>query len=527
MKFSGKKWQLSLPIPVILVALGFLLWKTQFFLPDSPEKLKVGTRPPEFTPADCESNELPDAYRDARDWESLELHKNYCLEAKLWQSRVSSDPEAWCSPVQVARFVIHDNPAADFLYEYCPDLDENAVMREIEQLERQQDQDQSGIDDCSADVLAEIYFEDGENEGQMAFDPCSAEVNFDEVMDALTNLCEMAEQDGERLPASCQLADPQQRDWARREAERRAEERRHEEWQREENQRQHEQAEMEREALRQNTEDVFSCHDSGQITFGTLCQHAYSRPPGNSYDWCLNVPSTAPICSGFHNTLDDGGDYVGRFSLRQFDRHNFVDNSHILEDGGVDSVDILYVITHGGSFASRKGADGSITRPPYVGLTDQNCGQIRSHEWRFGDHVQNQNDPYSPAKTGILSLIACSTMKQDSELVDRWMPAFRGGLIIATGSHKKIQPGPTTREMGEDYAMELRRGATVWEAWKYGMTDWYEDMYMMAIASGTSAENFSDCYYVLDVVKGTTVSDWVRIRDRQVKSLCWYYYNDD
>lgn len=483
---------LSLLLLGLVVALGlkFSFWRGDFW---AEKKLLVGSvaEAESFMPEDCDPEGLPRELRENQDWDRLKLLTDYCLAMTYWQSRIAANQESWCTPDYIARLVVDEHPAVDFFYSFCPNVSLSDVLAAVHRIENggelagQDPQEEEGREQrCTEEYIIRLIEEGRENEGSELLYYCrergllTTEEYAHAVQEAYRRLNE-----------------------ARRVAS---------------------EARQEQIDYEENREEVFSLPDN-QFGVGVLCQLDFEN------EWATEIEYSKDLCRGFKNTIDDGGNFIARFARDSFDGGVFAENQNILEAGGADSVDITYIHTHGAYECMPDLQDCShhdYRDGYYFLLAGFNEDEFfESSGMRFGDHRFDDWD--LSGKTSILSLHACATMKLDGHTFERWISPFRGGLLLATGAHEVTYLGYTTAETGQDYAMNLRRGMTVWKAWKDAMIDWYSDTYMAAMSSGTEPDDLSNCFEMLDITTAYNARDYGRFRDDEVQSLCWYYYAND
>lgn len=238
---------------------------------------------------------------------------------------------------------------------------------------------------------------------------------------------------------------------------------------------------------------------SAAARFGTRCQKEYQN------GWQTTLPEMWNRCGWFNNELDDTDTKVFYWNLHgarsAFSTCDSCGN-------GVDDVHLFYVGTHGGAASS---TDARLV------MWDQNVrARSITDNWRYGDEN---------SRVAFFAQYACETLTNgDGNAWNRWSTAFRGGLIMALGSHDKLYDGSTTNETGEDFADGLQKGKTVKWAWFDGNGDWWADQDVAVMATGssqTAANNASaDCAFRRDNVKWQNFGGFARWRDGQVHWWC-------
>jgi hypothetical protein len=238
--------------------------------------------------------------------------------------------------------------------------------------------------------------------------------------------------------------------------------------------------------------------------FGTRCQSDYQN------SWQVLLPYQWKRCAGFNNELDDTDTKVFYFNLQGSAKSRFSTCDSC--GTGVDDVHLFYVGTHGGAL----GTDAALAM-----WTKSVLAASNTDKWRFGD---------GGSQCAFFAQYACKTLKLDGKQVNRWLNTFRGGLIMALGSHDTLFDGLTTDETGEDFADGLQKSKKVKWAWFDGNSDWYCDQDVAVFATGsnlTGARNAeADCTYRRDNVKWQNFGSYAKWRDDQISWMCWAYIDD-
>lgn len=231
--------------------------------------------------------------------------------------------------------------------------------------------------------------------------------------------------------------------------------------------------------------------------FGTRCQQTFDN------GWQPALSYVYDRCSGFNDRMDDNNTKLFYFTVN--DGSGFTGSDGSIPAGGVDTVDVFYVSTHGG-----------VTDPAAVLARKPANMYTVSFFWRFGD---NSN------RVAIFSQYACKTMQLDDKAFGRWVNAFKGGLYLATGSHDLVYDSWTTSETGEDYADNLAHGKTVKWAWIDGNDDCCHDQDVVVYAS--SSGPLSECQQRRDTMTGQNVNSFTRLRDGSMNRICAEWITDD
>jgi len=141
--------------------------------------------------------------------------------------------------------------------------------------------------------------------------------------------------------------------------------------------------------------------------FAIRCQRVFQN------NWKPTIDYEYNRCEGFNSRMDDYNTQIFYFNLNNGVGFTTADGAG--PAGGVDTVDIFYVGTHGGASAT----DATLALKPVNTRTF-------SSTWKFGD-TANQ--------IAIFSQYACKTLQIDDNSFARWVNPFKGGLYLATGSH--------------------------------------------------------------------------------------------
>lgn len=231
--------------------------------------------------------------------------------------------------------------------------------------------------------------------------------------------------------------------------------------------------------------------------FGVECQETYEN------DWLEEIDQAWDRCSGFKDKMDDT-DY-SRFYYDLNGAAPYWQDSN--DSAELDNVELLFASTHGGTFA--------VTDASYAMWN--NGVRVYSGTMRLGDDA---------TKLKIFSTWSCHTLDwRDGHLWDRMYPIFSGGLIIATGSQDILISGPSTDEVGNDYAENLQNGYTVNEAWHDVLNDWIVDNDGVVMATGNL---WQSCTNRLNNFKWAT-TPWPNLpilRDFAISEMCLNYWFD-
>ena len=230
--------------------------------------------------------------------------------------------------------------------------------------------------------------------------------------------------------------------------------------------------------------------------FGAICQADFQS------NWQTSLPYSWNRCGWFVDELDDTD--IKSFYWNLHGAESFYSTCDGCAGVGADTVSLLYTNTHGKAT--------NITDARWVMWDNGVRAQTNTDSLRLGDESIGLS---------ILALYSCETLSSadsSASLINRWRNTFRGGLKMVTGSHDKVYDGPTTDEVGEDFADNLQDGDSVKWAWFDGNGDWWADQDVKVTATGTSESN---CKSRRDGIKWQNFSSgFPRLRDSQVGWFC-------
>jgi hypothetical protein len=230
--------------------------------------------------------------------------------------------------------------------------------------------------------------------------------------------------------------------------------------------------------------------------FGTECQQEYQN------SWLGPVYEAWDRCGGFDSKMgatDNRAFYYNLSGGRNYYWHDSGDQYEI------DTVDLFFVNTHGGVDTVNSNANWAMWEAwtnaelQYLRLGDESTGMKIFTHW------------------------ACHTLYYaDGGIWNRWWKAMSGGLLMSLGSHDVVYNGPTTDEVGEDFASDIQSGMTIKSAWNDVANDWAVDNDITVLATGTNQAN---CTTRRDTTKWTTTLP-APLRDGQIGYYCYSAWTD-
>ncbi len=169
--------------------------------------------------------------------------------------------------------------------------------------------------------------------------------------------------------------------------------------------------------------------------------------------------------------------------------------------GGVDSVDFFFLNTHGGNWSN--------TDAVYAMWDSWSVAS--SANMRLGDSGQQLK---------VFAGYACDTFQtSDGHFIDRWYPAYAGGLKVGLGAHDLVYDG--NPQKGQEFASRIQDGEPISNAWNEAV--WYADNnnHPSAAVSGVDA---NDCWNRMGMNLASV--QWTpALRDGQVGYMCWTGWN--
>lgn len=167
--------------------------------------------------------------------------------------------------------------------------------------------------------------------------------------------------------------------------------------------------------------------------------------------------------------------------------------------GGVDSVDIFVMSTHG-TIASNDAH--------YTGYAMWDNKTIAwTSSMRLGD---------SGRQAKVLATYSCDTLKNgDGLLPSRWGSVFAGGLKLAVGAHDLLWDGDESSM--QDFASNLVSGMSIGSSWLNAV---YNDNNSNNPTVANTGANKADCWSRQGITVGQAMSE-SPLRDSKVGYYCW------
>jgi hypothetical protein len=171
--------------------------------------------------------------------------------------------------------------------------------------------------------------------------------------------------------------------------------------------------------------------------------------------------------------------------------------------GGADSVDFFLMNTHGGNWSSTDAV---------YGMWDW-WSVASSANMRLGEAGQQLK---------IFATYACDTFQtSDGHFVDRWAPAFQGGLKIGLGAHDLVYDGNSQK--GWEFAARMQNGEPIGQSWLEAV--WYADNDNHPSVANTGVDS-NDCWNRMGMDLESV--QWLpALRDWQIGYYCWAGWNGD
>ncbi|MBQ9816749.1 MAG: hypothetical protein IJM59_04710 [Proteobacteria bacterium] len=223
-------------------------------------------------------------------------------------------------------------------------------------------------------------------------------------------------------------------------------------------------------------------------------------------NWQQSISGHDAICGGFVNQMNSYSDstriyWTGLGVVERY--HDGTDGS----SGGLDTVDISMVCTHGGAFDS----------PLRFILSLYYKYQVASSiHMKFG----NNNRGLS-----IFTTYSCHTMDgNSSEVQARWLPLFQGGLRIAAGIYDYSHP-VTSQTFGTTFANQLHASnKTILSAWLDTADDYLFDIPRITSSGDWRyAHEFNrtdSCFNRIGNMKLSNYKTYPRLTDPTYLAIC-------
>lgn len=230
--------------------------------------------------------------------------------------------------------------------------------------------------------------------------------------------------------------------------------------------------------------------------FGSLTTEFYQN------DWWPSAGGRFNIVGGFNSAFNKTG---GATQLFYYDlsgaKSDFEESGDYSTGGGLDSVDLAFVITH-----------GSIQGDNQARWTmwDQNV-YAYSGSMRLGDDAWQLK---------VLTDYSCDT--QNPSGFGRWWPIMNGGLRIAAGATGHTWNGSSYNNVGKYYANDLIAGWTIKSAWSSATDTSQNNNNISVLGTGTSSD---DCYSRLNNMTWENVENYTAYRD-SAGWICMYWWDN-
>lgn len=171
--------------------------------------------------------------------------------------------------------------------------------------------------------------------------------------------------------------------------------------------------------------------------------------------------------------------------------------------GGADSVDFFFMNTHGGNWSN--------TDAVYA-----------MWDWWSVASTANMRLGEAGQQLKILATYACDTFQtSDGHFIDRWYPAFAGGLRVGLGAHDLVYDGNSQK--GTEFASRMQDGEPIGQAWNEAV--WYADNNNHPSVAVTGV-NSDDCWNRMGANLASV--QWTpSLRDGQIGYVCWAGWNGD
>jgi hypothetical protein len=200
-------------------------------------------------------------------------------------------------------------------------------------------------------------------------------------------------------------------------------------------------------------------------------------------------------------------------------KNQFLEGGDAIAGGGIDTVDHLFMLTHGGawteSMSKNAGAPGISA---LFGMWDD-WQLVGTAAMRLGDDAR---------QLSVFSAYTCEVHAGGSQplttpgqipgllYIDRWAPVFRGGLRLSTATVEASTTGSSYVDVGKRYSNNLQAGQTFSAAWSNALNIGSNNDPSL-LATGA---NEADCWARMDTMTLANHSALPRLRDSSVRYMC-------
>ena len=232
---------------------------------------------------------------------------------------------------------------------------------------------------------------------------------------------------------------------------------------------------------------------------GVRCQDDFQN------NWNATIDAYSMCGNNFINTIQSTDRVDFYFNLHGASvAFNYGDPTETCNGcGGADSVDFFLMNTHGGN-------------------------------WAWNEAVYAMWDYWSVAWSSLMRLgeageqlkvfatYACDTFQtSDGHFIDRWAPAYSGGLKIGVGAHDLVYDGNSQK--GWEFAARMQNGEPIGQSWLEAV--WYADNNNHPSVANTGVDS-NDCWYRMGMDLESV--QWMpALRDGQIGYYCWAGWNGD
>jgi hypothetical protein len=200
--------------------------------------------------------------------------------------------------------------------------------------------------------------------------------------------------------------------------------------------------------------------DSSRL-YGTYCQQDFQN------DWRPLLSDTWTMCANFNSAMNDLSPQSFYWSMHGV-ASLWEDSEDQADDGGLDTVDLVFISTHGGAW----------TNPDVATQTmwDQDTRTL-STDWRLGDESRGLS---------LYATHSCETLMRDEHILDRWTSVFDGGLRMVVGSHGDLY---TDTGDGQRFANNMKSGQLIKDAWANALHGGSPDQDAAVLTTGSDENN--------------------------------------
>jgi hypothetical protein len=180
---------------------------------------------------------------------------------------------------------------------------------------------------------------------------------------------------------------------------------------------------------------------------------------------------------------------------------------------GLDTVDLLFNVTHGGV---NTGTPTTAGWNMWEWPTDSAIDTALSNTMRLGDNGRGLS---------FFASTACQNLYfDDGKLGERWWPILAGGLKMSLGAYCNLYGGSEMSVVGALLPQYLQAGYPVSASWYYALTYVDPQLMIAELATGANGDDCNNRLYNMSWLNHTNGS-YPHLGDGQIQVGC-FSYND-